>query len=651
MKVSALRIAILHPSYEGSSAPFKDLDPTCDPSRHLPGPSYSTFFIRKSTAVKQIIEIAQQGFEAVINLCDGAWDEDRAGIEVVQALERLNVPFTGAGAAFYDPTRESMKMAASSAGVNVPAYVTARSEADVERAVARLRFPMIVKHPHGYSSIGMTKNSRVTDAEQLRLEVNRHIAMFGGALIEEFIEGREFTVLVTEPREGEDAPWAFCPVEFVFPEGESFKHFDLKWVNYAGMQTRSVDDELLAARLREVSALTFEALGGSGYGRCDLRMNRDGEIFLLEINPNCGIFYPEGEYGSADFILANDPAGHRGFLEHLLFCAGRRQKRRVESWEVQFDRQTGFGLFATRDLPRGDIVVRYEETSHTMVSRRHVQQNWRGLKRQWFERYAWPVSDNVFQLWNENPENWRPINHSCDPNTWLEGLDLVARRDIAAGEELTVDYATFCGPSMTPFECSCGAVECRTEIRGTDYQLPEIAIRYGDHISDFIRQASRLGEARYSLPYEIVNSVIGSGLIARRAWRSGDLIAPLSWGPRHNQPSRWTVQCGDDEHAEPLPFELRFVNHSCNPNVYFDIDADELRAVRDIAPGDEFTFFYPCTEWSLSEPFRCCCGAKNCIEQIEGAKSLPPDVLYQYQLSSIVRQRSKYPVSPLEAFE
>ncbi len=130
-----MKIAILHPSYEGSNAPFKELDPLCDPSRHLPGPSYSNFDIRKAIAVKQVIEIAQQGFDVAINLCDGAWDEDRPGIEVVQALEKLNVAFTGAGSAFYDPSREAMKMAAYSAGVNVPAYVQAKSIADVDQAI------------------------------------------------------------------------------------------------------------------------------------------------------------------------------------------------------------------------------------------------------------------------------------------------------------------------------------------------------------------------------------------------------------------------------------------------------------------------------------------------------------------------------------
>ncbi len=276
-----MRIAILHPSYDGSTAPFKDLDPACDPSRYLPGPSFSHIQVCKSTAVKQVLAIARQGFDAAINLCDGAWDEDRPGIEVVQALERMNVAFTGAGTAFYDPSRVSMKMAAHAAGVSVPPYVTASTTADIARAVARLRFPMIVKHPQSYSSIGMTHDSRVTDADGLRREATRLLDQFGGALIEEFIEGREFTVLVAEPRKGDDAPWALQPVEFLFPDGESFKHFDLKWVRHKEMQTRRVDDESLAARLRENSALTFEALGGSGYGRCDLRMDSSGEIFLL----------------------------------------------------------------------------------------------------------------------------------------------------------------------------------------------------------------------------------------------------------------------------------------------------------------------------------------------------------------------------------
>ena len=82
-----MRIGILHPSYEDSTAPFKDLDPPCVPDRYLSGHEYTSFQIRKTTAGRQVVDIARMRFDVVINLCDGAWDEDRAGIEVVQALE------------------------------------------------------------------------------------------------------------------------------------------------------------------------------------------------------------------------------------------------------------------------------------------------------------------------------------------------------------------------------------------------------------------------------------------------------------------------------------------------------------------------------------------------------------------------------------
>ena len=314
----------------------------------------------------------------------------------------------------------------------------------------RLRFPLIVKHPHSYSSVGLTRQSRVTNSRELVRETARIVETYGGALIEEFIEGREFTVLVAEPRDdGEDA-WVLDPIEFVFPEGESFKHFDLKWKEFSSMQTRAVADTSLAQRLRDVSALTFAALSGSGFGRCDLRMDASGEIYLLEINPNCAVFYPEGQHGSADLILANDPAGHRDFLTHLLRCALRRRDHAKTSWELRFVRDRGFGMVATCEIDAGSIVERYEARAYVLVSRRQVERQWKGLRQQWFQQYAWPLSGDVYVTWSDNPDEWRPINHACDPNTWLDGLDLVARRHVAAGEELTVDYATFSGPMMSP---------------------------------------------------------------------------------------------------------------------------------------------------------------------------------------------------------
>jgi D-alanine-D-alanine ligase len=484
-----MKIAILHPSYEGSFSPFKELEPDCDPARYLPEHDCVNFRLAKATAARDVAAIARQGFDVAVNLCDGALEEDRAGLEVVQALERAGVAFTGAGSAFYDPSRESMKMACHSVGVDFPAYWMVRELADLEDALAALRFPMFVKHPLGYSSVGLTPASRVTNPDQLWQQAQAILAEYGAALVEEFIEGREFTVLVAEARDQREAAWALQPVEFLFPPGESFKHFNLKWKDYERMSTRAVTCEPLAGRLREASALAFAALNGSGYARCDLRMDAAGNIFLLEINPYCGVFYPEGAFGSADFILAADPAGHRGFLEHLIARAFRRRARHRKRWELRFRRGHGFGMYAARRFLAGEVVERYEERPAVLVSREYVERHWTGLRRQWFEHYAWPITSGLHAMWSDDPEDWRPINHACDPNTWLEGLDLVARREIAPGEELTVEYATFCGPGMAPFECRCGAPDCRRVILGSDHQLPRIRERYRDHVSDFVRSA------------------------------------------------------------------------------------------------------------------------------------------------------------------
>ena len=67
-------------------------------------------------------------------------------------------------------------------------------------------------------------------------------------------------------------------------------------------------------------------MDGNGYARCDYRMASDGTIYMLEINPNCGIFYAPDEPGSADFSLINDPAyNHRKFMKLIIRAGQKRQ--------------------------------------------------------------------------------------------------------------------------------------------------------------------------------------------------------------------------------------------------------------------------------------------------------------------------------------
>ena len=61
-----------------------------------------------------------------------------------------------------------------------------------------------------------------------------------------------------------------------------------------------------------------------------------------------------------------------------------------------------------------------------------------------------------------------------------------------------------------------------------------------------------------------------------------------------------------------------------------------LVALRPIKQGEEVTFFYPSTEWEMSEPIDCICGSKDCLGQFKGAAYLGYDNLIKYRLSDHV---------------
>ena len=73
-------------------------------------------------------------------------------------------------------------------------------------------------------------------------------------------------------------------------------------------------------------------------------------------------------------------------------------------------------------------------------------------------------------------------NHSCDPTLWHTGaFTLSARRDIAAGDEVTVDYATQTAEPEFVLDCRCGSAFCRGTVTGDDWRLVELQERYGEH--------------------------------------------------------------------------------------------------------------------------------------------------------------------------
>ncbi len=79
-------------------------------------------------------------------------------------------------------------------------------------------------------------------------------------------------------------------------------------------------------------------------------------------------------------------------------------------------------------------------------------------------------------------------NHSCDPNLAVQGqIVFVALRDIAAGEELTHDWATTDDDDYT-LECRCGSVACRGVIRGKDWKKTELQVKYAGRFSWYLQK-------------------------------------------------------------------------------------------------------------------------------------------------------------------
>lgn len=464
-----MKICVLQPSYEKSELlkEHATYDPPRDLSRLVPEWSFTNVFLHKATTYAQIKDLKKHGFDVFVNLCEGHLEWDVPSIDVIHALESLGLPYTGPNAELYEPRKDTLKLIARYAQVRTPLHVTARSTADVERAAKRLRFPLFVKPNEGGDSWGIDKASLCRDASGLHAKAGALLAHYDAILIEEFVGGREFSVLVAADPANPKQPRAFRPVEFRFPEGESFKTYDLKNAQYHPELNVAVAERELEETLMDAARRVFMNYGGVGYCRMDFRLDAEGVPHVLDTNFTCSVFYPEGYYGTADYILQRDGFGPANFLRHIVWEGIARHAARNKPYVVRNDGVSGLGIEATRAIGKGEVVFRGEGRAQRITTKRHVEDTWTAHDKVTFAEYAYPLSDEVFILWSDDPHDWAPQNHSCDPNTGYDGLDVVALRDIAPGEELTLDYATFCNETAASFECRCGAPNCRRTVQGT----------------------------------------------------------------------------------------------------------------------------------------------------------------------------------------
>lgn len=453
-----MKVCVLQPDYRDSKVDYRHYDPPRDLSPLLPGDQVDHIFLHKSTTHRQLRDASKDRYDIFVNLCEGYLDWDVPSIDVIWSLNRLDLPYTGSCIRLYDPSKELMKYVAHTRGVRYPKF-----ESRVEAALARLSFPMFVKPAHAGDSLGIDANSLCSTPDDLRAKVSAIQREYTSVMIEEFVDGREFTVLVAENPANRFEPLAFEPIEFLFDQGESFKTYALKVQSHHPEKNVRVEDPQLASRLKAAAQAIFVGFEGEGYARLDFRLDTVGLSFL-DINFACSVFYPSGYEGSADYILRHHPIGPEGFLRHIIAAGIARHRRNRRCFVRGANGIAGFGIYATCDLRPGDVVFRGEERAARLASRSHINNSWPSDQIEVFRQYATIVGNDVFMLWDEDPLEWAPQNHSCDPNTACAGLNVIALRDIRTGEELTIDYAGFHNPDSAPFRCSCGAKNCRGTI-------------------------------------------------------------------------------------------------------------------------------------------------------------------------------------------
>ncbi len=262
----------------------------------------------------------------VFNLCDGDELNHVPGLNVIHRMDGLGICYTGADARFYDVTTSKivMKQAFDAAGVPTPPWeVVAPGSANASGIVERLGVPLIVKPAISAGSMGITLASVIHDAAALVGAAGQLSEGYrgwnltgGGVFAESFISGREFTTFIVGSYDAPERRRVYPPIERVFhtdlPATEQFLSFDRLWEIYEREAPIGNDECLwqyaavpaaLVPAITEVSWEAYVAVGGTGYGRVDLRRDSaTGRLYVLEVNAQCGISEDE-DYTSIGAIL------------------------------------------------------------------------------------------------------------------------------------------------------------------------------------------------------------------------------------------------------------------------------------------------------------------------------------------------------------
>ena len=265
-------------------------------------------------------------FPIVFNLCDGDEINGSPGVSVISLLEQYELLYTGSNEYFYTITTSKipMKQAFDKSNVATPIWESIQSkEQNLDGIFDRLGSPIIVKPAVSGGSMGVGIKNVVYNNRELKILVNQMFDGYrgwnlasDGLIAESFINGAEFTTLISGSYDFPQEAHVYDPVERIFhpslPEHERFLSFDRLWEIYEeekpmpneeNFYEYHLPDTSLLNAIKKISWDAYVATGGKGYTRVDIRCDSaTGKLYVLEVNAQCGLSEDE-DYTSIGAIL------------------------------------------------------------------------------------------------------------------------------------------------------------------------------------------------------------------------------------------------------------------------------------------------------------------------------------------------------------
>jgi D-alanine-D-alanine ligase len=262
--------------------------------------------------------------DIVFNLFEGFAGHPETEAEIAEILAALERPFTGcpAGALKLALDKARTKAVLKSAGINTPDFQLLRPET---LSGFRLVYPCIVKPRREDASHGLSPQNVVNDFASLEKQVTAVSRYYGGqALVEHFIEGREFNVTVLG-----DTVLPVSEIDYSLPKGvPRLLTFAAKWQTDSPyfQGTKVVCPAEIKDKERENIAQTalkvFGLLGCRGYARVDMRLDETGQLNVIEANPNPDISPGAGSVRQAEAAGMTYPQ----FIEKIVKLALEKEK-------------------------------------------------------------------------------------------------------------------------------------------------------------------------------------------------------------------------------------------------------------------------------------------------------------------------------------